>query len=96
LRASVREPEFISQVLFMKTQLILGASALTLGACAYDAKPLPYEPTPLPVVAAQQAVSNSTVSSPIRYQDPLVGYTYRGPTGPRDWRTVNEEQTEGN
>jgi hypothetical protein len=30
------------------------------------------------------------------YGDPLAGYTYRGPTGPRDWREVNQEQTEGN
>jgi hypothetical protein len=29
------------------------------------------------------------------YGDPLAGYTYRGPTGPRDWREVNKEQTEG-
>lgn len=73
----------------MKIQLILGASALSLGACAY-------EPTPLPVVTAQQSVTSTAVVSPIRYQDPLAGYTYRGPTDPRDWRTVNEEQTEGN
>ena len=73
----------------MKIHLILGACALGLGACAY-------EPTPLPIVAAQQAVTSTAVASPIRYQDPLAGYTYRGPTGPRDWRSVNEEQTEGN
>lgn len=79
----------------MKIHLILGALALPLGACAYDAKPLPYEETPLPVVAAQQAVINSAISSPIRYQNPLAGFTNRSPTGPRDWRTVNEEQTEG-
>ncbi|MGJ5619088.1 hypothetical protein [Sulfitobacter sp. MF3-043] len=69
--------------------LFLGASALALGACA-DA------PTPLPIVTAQQAVTDTAVVSPIRYQDPLAGYTYRGPTGPRDWRSVNQEQTEGN
>ena len=80
----------------MKIQLILGASALTLGACAYDLEPVPYEATPLPVVTAQQAVTNAAVTSPVSYQDPLAGYTYRGPTGPRDWRTVNEEQSEGN
>jgi hypothetical protein len=73
----------------MKIQLTLGASALALGACAQS-------PTPLPVVTAQQAVSNMSVVSPIKYQDPLAGYTYRGPTGPRDWRTVNQEQSEGN
>ena len=80
----------------MKIQLTLGASALALSACAYDLKPLPYEETPLPSVAAQQAVTNNAVVSAVGYQDPLAGYTYRGPTGPRDWRTVNEEQTEGN
>ncbi len=80
----------------MKIQILLGASALALGACAQDLKPLPNTATPLPVVAAQQAVTNTAVVSPVRYQDPLAGYTYRGPTGPRDWRTVNEEQSEGN
>lgn len=73
----------------MKIQLLAGASALALGACAY-------EPTPLPNVTAQQAVTNAAVSSPTRYQNPLAGYTYRGPTGPRDWRSVNQEQSEGN
>ena len=73
----------------MKNQLILGASALVLGACAY-------EPTPLPNIAAQQAATNTAVSSPVKYQNPLSGYVYRGPTGPRDWRAVNQEQTEGN
>tara|TARA_R110002020_G_scaffold6691_1_gene28473 strand:+ start:140 stop:415 length:276 start_codon:yes stop_codon:yes gene_type:complete len=85
----LRETTFTNQVTFMKTHLLMGASALALGACAY-------EPTPLPIVTAQQAVTNTAVASPIRYQDPLAGYTYRGPTGPRDWRSVNEEQTEGN
>jgi len=33
--------------------------------------------------------------SPLRQQDPFAGYTYRAPTGPRDWREVNQEQTEG-
>ena len=80
----------------MKVQLILGASSLALGACGYDLKPLPYEETPLPIVAAQQSVTNTAVVSPIRHQNPLAGYTYRGPVEPRDWRTVNEEQTEGN
>lgn len=89
-------PKSINQVLLMKNYLVLGASALTLGACAQDLRPLPYTATPLPVVAAQQAVTNTAITSPVRYQDPLAGYTYRGPTGPRDWRTVNEEQSEGN
>ncbi len=73
----------------MKIKIVTGASALVLGACAY-------EPTPLPNVAAQQAAGDTTVSSPLGYRDPLAGYTYRGPTGPRDWRTVNDEQSEGN
>ncbi len=73
----------------MKILLSTGASALALSACAY-------EPTPLPIVTAQQAVTNTAISSPIGYQDPLAGYTYRGPTGPRDWRSVNQEQSEGN
>ncbi len=73
----------------MKIHLFMGALALTLGACAY-------EPSPLPNVTAQQAVANTAVFSPIKYQDPLAGYTYRGPTGPRDWRAVNQEQSEGN
>lgn len=73
----------------MKIYLMAGASALVLGACAY-------EPTPLPVVTTQQAATDSTIVSPLGYQNPLAGYTYRGPTGPRDWRSVNQEQSEGN
>jgi hypothetical protein len=73
----------------MKIHLSMGASALALGACAY-------QPAPLPNVAAQQAATNTAISSPVNYQDPMAGYTYRGPTGPRDWRSVNQEQTEGN
>lgn len=73
----------------MKTCLLSGATALALGGCAY-------EPTPLPVIAVQLDPADSAVSSTIAYQDPLAGYTYRGPTGPRDWRTVNEEQSEAN
>ncbi|WP_372991066.1 hypothetical protein [Sulfitobacter sp.] len=80
----------------MKTLFATGASALALGACSQDLPPLKYTPTPLPVVTAQQSVTNTAISSPIGYQNPLAGYTYRGPTGPRDWRTVNEEQSEGN
>ncbi len=71
----------------MKIHLLTGAAALVLGACAY-------EPTPLPVVAAQQLAADTTVSSPLGYRDPLAGYTYRGPTSPRDWRAVNDEQLE--
>ena len=80
---------FKNQVTFMKNRLFMGASALALGACAY-------EPTPLPDTAAQQAVASSAISSPINYQNPLAGYTYRGPTGPRDWRSLNQEQSESN
>jgi len=80
---------YISQVTNMKFHPFVGASALALGACAY-------EPAPLPNVTAQLAVTNTAVSSPIKHQDPLAGYTYRGPTGPRDWRSVNQEQSEGN
>ncbi len=85
----VREPEVHQSGYIMKNHLLMGASALTLGACAY-------EPAPLPNVTAQQAVTNTAISSPIGYQSPLAGYTYRGPTGPRDWRSVNQEQSEGN
>lgn len=80
----------------MKIHLILGASALTLGACAYELKPLPYELTPLPNVVAQEATTNIAISSQIRHQNPLAGYTYRGPTDPRDWLKVNQEQSESN
>ena len=70
----------------MKIQIFAGAFALTTGACAY-------EPTPLPDVTVQQAVTNTALSSPIRYRDPLAGYTT---AAPRHWRTVNKEQSEGN
>jgi len=73
----------------MKIYIFTGVSALALAACA----PVP---TPLPLVDAQQDVVNSAIASPLRYQDPLAGYTYRAPTGPRDWRAVNQEQSEGN
>jgi hypothetical protein len=82
-------PKSINQVTFMKIHLLTGASALALGACAY-------QPSPLPVAATQQAITDTAIVSPVRYQDPLAGYTYRGPTGPRDWRSVNQEQSEGN
>lgn len=73
----------------MKILLMLGASALSLGACSY-------EPTPLPVVTAQLAPLSSSTSSPTTYRDPLAGYTYRSPTGPGDWRSLNQVQSEGN
>lgn len=73
----------------MKIRLLSGAAALVLSACAN-------EPTPLPIVATQQAVTSTAVSSPVNYQDPLAGFTYRGPVGPRDWRAVNQEQSEVN
>lgn len=80
----------------MKIYLLLGASALTLGACAQDLRPLKYTTTPLPVVTAQQEIANKAIVTPVQHQDPLAGYSYRSPTGPRDWRTVNQEQSEGN
>lgn len=67
----------------------VGALPLLLNACATA-------PTPLPVVSAQLSATNAAVASPLSYRDPLAGYTYRGPTGPRDWRDVNREQTEAN
>ena len=80
----------------MKIHFVLGACTLTLGACTQDVRPLPYTPTPLPAVATQEATLSTTVVSPISHPNPLAGYTYRGPTGPRDWRTVNQGQSEGN
>lgn len=73
----------------MKLPLFAGACALGLGACAQV-------PTPLPDVTAQQAATNTAVGSQISYTDPLAGYSYRAPTGPRNWRQVNDEQSEGN
>ncbi|QIE47710.1 hypothetical protein G5B38_18890 (plasmid) [Pseudohalocynthiibacter aestuariivivens] len=73
----------------IKIYVFAGVSALFLSACAS-------EPTTLPGVASQQATIDGTISSPLSYSNPLVGYTYRGPTGPRDWRSVNEEQSEAN
>ncbi len=72
----------------MKSQLLGGACALALGACAST-------PTPLPDTTTLQAVSRSGAFSPLRPQDPFAEYTYRAPTGPRDWREVNKEQTGG-
>lgn len=82
-------PKSIRHGIYMKNYLSSGASALLLGACAY-------QPTGLPSVAAQRATANASVYSTINYSDPLAGYTYRGPTGPRDWRSVNDEQSEAN
>lgn len=73
----------------MKKLVFVGALPLALGACA-DAT------TPLPTVASQQAVASSAISSPVRYTDPLAGFANRQVTGPRDWRSVNEEQSEAN
>ncbi|WP_378212551.1 hypothetical protein U5922_010710 [Aquicoccus sp. G2-2] len=72
----------------MKIHLFMGAAALVLGACSPA-------PVLLPDVSAQQATADTAIASPVRYQNPLAGYTYRGPTGPRDWRSVNQEQLEG-
>lgn len=71
----------------MNSQILAGVCALALGACAS---------TPLPDATALSGVSNPAVASAVAYPNPLAGYTYRGPTGPRDWREVNQEQTEGN
>ncbi|KJZ26065.1 hypothetical protein [Tritonibacter mobilis] len=71
----------------MKIYFLTGALALALSACAR-------QPIPLPDVTTQQVASTAN-SSPIIYQNPLAGYTYRSPTGPRDWRKVNQEQSEG-
>jgi len=73
----------------MKTYLMPWALALVLGACAST-------PTPLPVVLEQQAVVSSPTVTPIPRRDPLDGFVPRPPTGPRDWRKVNQEQSEGN
>jgi hypothetical protein len=72
----------------MKSQILTGACALALGACAST-------PAPLPDTTTLQAASLPGAAAPLRSTDPLAGYTYRAPTGPRDWREVNQEQTEG-
>ncbi len=72
----------------MTSQLLSGACVLALGACAST-------PTPLPDTTALQIVATSDTLSPLRLQEPFAGYTYRAPSGPRDWREVNQEQTEG-
>jgi hypothetical protein len=73
----------------MKTIILTGACALGLSACATVI-------TPLPDTASQLAASNPSVTSPVAYPNPLAGYRFRAPTGPRDWREVNQEQSEGN
>lgn len=73
----------------MKSYLLAGASALALGACAQAV-------TPLPDIASQHSVTEVARSSPVAYRDPFAGYTDRRPSGPRDWRQVNDEQSEGN
>ncbi len=73
----------------MKIHLFAGASALALGACAQAV-------TPLPDIASQQTVISAARTSPVTYRDPFAGYTDRTPSGPRDWRQVNDEQSEGN
>lgn len=73
----------------MRSFIIFGALTFGLVGCTY-------EPTQLPRVTELQNVADQSVISPIANQSPLAGYTYRGPTGPRDWRSVNEEQSEGN
>lgn len=73
----------------MKSYLIAGAGALALGACTQAV-------TPLPDIASQQHVTNASRTSPDTYRDPFAGFTDRSPSGPRDWREVNDEQSEGN
>ena len=73
----------------MKYYLFAGASALALGACSQAV-------TPLPNIANQQSVTEVARTSRVTYRDPFAGYTDRIPSGPRDWRQVNDEQSEGN
>jgi hypothetical protein len=73
----------------MKSYMLTGAATLVLGACAPAV-------TPLPDIASQQSVASATQMSASSYRDPLAGYTDRTPSGPRNWRQVNDEQTEGN
>jgi hypothetical protein len=69
----------------MKFHILSGACALALGACAST-------PTALPDTASLLESGNMGATTPQRTQDLFAGYTYRGPTGPRDWREVNQEQ----
>ncbi|MDX5400811.1 MAG: hypothetical protein LPK02_00365 [Rhodobacterales bacterium] len=71
----------------MKSYLFAGASALALGACAQAL-------TPLPDIASQRSAAEVARTSPLTYRDPFAGYTDRSPSGPRDWRQVNDEQSE--
>ena len=73
----------------MKSYLFAGASALALAACAQAV-------TPLPDIASQQHLADASHSSSVIYRDPFAGYTDRSPSGPRDWRQVNDEQSEAN
>jgi len=73
----------------MKFYFFAGASALALGACAQVV-------TPLPDITSQQSVSEVALTSTATYRDPFAGFTDRAPSGPRDWRQVNDEQSEGN
>lgn len=73
----------------MKFYLFAGASALALGACAQTV-------TPLPDIASQQSTTEVARTSPAAYRDLFAGFTDRTPSGPRDWRQVNDEQSEGN
>lgn len=73
----------------MKSYLFAGATALALAACAQEV-------TTLPDIASQQRVTNASSTSPVTYRDPFAGYIDRRPSGPRDWRQVNDEQSEAN
>lgn len=71
----------------MKMTLPMGLCALMLGACASA-------PPPLPAVATLLGASDPAQTTPLPRLDPFDGYTHRSPTGPRDWRAVNDEQSE--
>ena len=73
----------------MKSLIFSGACALALGACASTS-------TQLPDTTALQAAALPGAATHLHIADQLAGYTYRAPTGPRDWREVNQEQAEGN
>lgn len=73
----------------MKSYLLAGAGALVLGACSQGN-------SPLPDTAIQQSPTDASRVSLITYRDPFAGFTNRTPSGPRDWRQVNDEQSEGN
>lgn len=73
----------------MKSFFLAGAGALVMGACAPAV-------TPLPQTTSQNAATDAARLSPVTYRDPFAGYTDRTPSGPRDWRQVNDEQSEAN